>query len=76
MEDKIVKAVLTPIYEAEFLGFSYGFRAGRNLHQIPDALAYGIGRKRINWMLLDYDVHSNYRPDVLRNKAFPFEAFR
>jgi RNA-directed DNA polymerase len=30
MEDKIVqaavKAILTPIYEAEFLGFSYGFR--------------------------------------------------
>ena len=35
MEDKIVQAavvaILTPIYEAEFLGFSYGFRPKRNL---------------------------------------------
>jgi len=25
-------AILTPIYEAEFLGFSYGFRPKRNQH--------------------------------------------
>src|SRR6516225_10882141 len=34
LEDKIVQAavvaILTPIYEAEFLGFSYGFRPGRS----------------------------------------------
>ena len=33
IEDKIVQAmvlaILTPIYKAEFLGFSYGFRPGR-----------------------------------------------
>ena len=34
IEDKIVQkavaeTILTPIYEAEFLGFSYGFRPGR-----------------------------------------------
>jgi RNA-directed DNA polymerase len=61
VEDKIVQAamvaILTPIYEAEFLGFSYGFRAGRNQHQALDALAYGIVRKRINWVL-DCDVQS------------------
>jgi len=28
-----VVAILTPIYEAEFLGFSYGFRPKRNQHQ-------------------------------------------
>lgn len=37
LEDKIVQqavvTVLTPIYEAIFLGFSYGFRPGRNQHQ-------------------------------------------
>src|ERR1700692_4674856 len=37
MEDKIVQAavvaILTPIYEAEFLGFSYGFRPKRNQHK-------------------------------------------
>ena len=61
LEDKIVQAavvtVLTPIYEAEFLGFSYGFRPKRNQHQALDALAFGIGKKRINWVL-DCDVQS------------------
>jgi len=46
VEDKIVQAAvaaaLTPIYEAEFLSFSYGFRPKRNQHQAPDALAFGI----------------------------------
>src|SRR5262244_1956906 len=48
LEDKVVQAAvvatLTPIYEAEFLGFSYGFRPGRNQHQALDALAFGIGK--------------------------------
>ena len=47
IEDKIVQAavaaILTPIYEAEFLGFSYGFRPKRNQHQALDALGFGIG---------------------------------
>ena len=41
IEDKIVQAavvtVLTPIYESEFLGFSYGFRPKRNQHPALDA---------------------------------------
>jgi RNA-directed DNA polymerase len=61
IEDKIVQAavvaVLTPIYESEFLGFSYGFRPKRNQHQALDALAVGIGKRRINWVL-DCDVQS------------------
>jgi RNA-directed DNA polymerase len=61
IEDKIVQAavvaILTPIYEAEFLGFSYGFRPKRNQHQALDALAFGIGKRRINWVL-DCDVQS------------------
>src|SRR6478736_6518065 len=61
IEDKIVQAavvtVLTPIYESEFLGFSYGFRPKRNQHQALDALAFGIGKRRINW-ILDCDVQS------------------
>jgi RNA-directed DNA polymerase len=61
LEDKIIQsavvAILTPIYEAEFLGFSYGFRLGRNQHQALDALAFGIGRRQINWVL-DCDVQS------------------
>jgi hypothetical protein len=52
-----VVAILTPIYEAEFLGFSYGFRPRRNQHQALDALAVGIGKRRINW-ILDADIQS------------------
>src|ERR1700739_3294583 len=52
-----VVAILTPIYEAEFLGFSYGFRPRRNQHQALDALAFGIGKRRINW-ILDADIRS------------------
>jgi RNA-directed DNA polymerase len=52
-----VAVILRPIYEAEFLGFSYGFRPKRNQHQALDALAFGIGRRRINWVL-DCDVQS------------------
>ena len=61
IEDKIVQAavvaILTPIYKSEFLGFSYGFRPTRNQHQALDALAFGIGKRRINWVL-DCDVQS------------------
>src|SRR6266481_458661 len=59
LEDKIVQAavvfILTPIYEAEFLGFSYGFRPGRSQHNALDALAYGINARKINW-ILDADI--------------------
>src|SRR6476659_1480357 len=61
IEDKIVQAavvaILTPIYEAEFLGFSYGFRPGRSQHDALDALAYGIRARKINW-ILDADIRS------------------
>lgn len=59
MEDKIVQAatvmILTPIYEVEFLGFSYGFRPGRRQHDALDALAYGIKGRNI-WWILDADI--------------------
>jgi RNA-directed DNA polymerase len=59
MEDKIVQSaivgVLNAIYEADFLGFSYGFRPGRSQHDALDALAVGIKRKKVNWVL-DSDV--------------------
>ena len=49
-EDKIVQAagvaILTPIYEAEFLGFNYGFRPGGGQHDALDALAYGINPRK------------------------------
>ena len=60
LEDKIVQkavaeTILTPIYEAEFLGFSYGFRPGRGAHSGLDALAVGIARRKINWVV-DCDI--------------------
>ena len=61
IEDKILQAavvaLLTPIYEAEFLGFSYGFRPGRSQHDALDALAYGIKGRKICW-ILDSDIQS------------------
>ena len=59
LEDKIVQqavvTVLNQIYEADFQGFSYGFRPGRSPHQALDALTVGIQRKRVNWVL-DADI--------------------
>ena len=61
IEDKIVQSavvtLLTPIYEAEFLGFSYGFRPERSQHDALDALAYGIKPRKICW-ILDSDIQS------------------
>ena len=62
LEDKIVqqaaRMLLEPIYEAMFVGFSYGFRPGRSPHDALDALAEAIGRK-VNWVL-DADIRSFY----------------
>src|ERR1019366_9411052 len=43
--------VLNAIYECDFLGFSYGFRPGRSPHDALDALAVGINRKKVNYVL-------------------------
>jgi RNA-directed DNA polymerase len=59
LEDKIVQRatveVLNAIYEADFLGFSYGFRPGRNPHSALDALYTGLLTKKVNWVL-DADI--------------------
>jgi RNA-directed DNA polymerase len=59
LEDKILQRavveVLNAVYEADFLGFSYGFRPGRSPHDALDALAVGIERKKVNWVL-DADI--------------------
>lgn len=59
LEDKVVQRavveVLNAIYEVDFLGFSYGFRRGRSQHDALDALASGIQRKKVNWVL-DADI--------------------
>jgi group II intron reverse transcriptase/maturase len=59
VEDKIVQRalveVLNAIYEEDFLGFSYGFRPKRGQHDALDALAVGIDRAAVNW-ILDADI--------------------
>jgi RNA-directed DNA polymerase len=61
IEDKIVQraavVVLNAIYEADFLGFSYGFRPGRGAHDAMDALVVAIESKQVNF-ILDADVQS------------------
>src|SRR5215470_6062650 len=61
LEDKVVQyavgTVLNPIWEEDFLGFSYGFRPGRSQHQALDALYVGITRKKVNWVL-DLDIRA------------------
>ena len=49
--------ILTPLYEPEFLGFSYGFRPGRGAHDALDALAFGIERRKVNW-IIDADIRA------------------
>lgn len=63
LEDKIVQQalvmVLQEIYEEDFLGFSYGFRPGRNQHQALDAIYVAITQKKVSWVL-DADIRSFY----------------
>jgi RNA-directed DNA polymerase len=61
LEDKIVQGavaeVLSAIYEVDFLGFSYGFRPGRNPHMALDALHTALMSQRVTWVL-DADIRS------------------
>jgi RNA-directed DNA polymerase len=47
--------VLNAVYEADFVGFSYGFRPGRRQHDALDALAVGITGTSVNY-IVDADV--------------------
>jgi group II intron reverse transcriptase/maturase len=59
LEDKVLQRavveVLNAVYEVDFVGFSHGFRPGRSPHDALDALAVGILRKKVNWVL-DADI--------------------
>jgi Reverse transcriptase (RNA-dependent DNA polymerase) len=59
VEDKVLQRavveVLNAVYEEDFVGFSYGFRPGRSQHDALDALAVGIARKKVNFVL-DADI--------------------
>ena len=49
--------MLGAIYEADFLGFSYGFRPGRSPHHALSALHTAVMSQKVNWML-DADICS------------------
>src|SRR5712664_617261 len=59
LEDKIVQGavagLLSAIYEVDFLGFSYGFRPGRNPHQALAAIHTAVMTQCVNWVL-DADI--------------------
>jgi len=59
LEDKVLQRavveVMNAIYEADFKGFSYGFRPGRSQHNALDAVFLGITTKKVNW-ILDADI--------------------
>jgi group II intron reverse transcriptase/maturase len=55
VEDKIlqrgVAMILEPIYEQEFLPFSFGFRPGRSPHQALDYLRVQCFEQKVQWIL-------------------------
>ena len=69
LEDKIVQGavaeVLSAVYEADFLGFSHGFRPGRSPHSALAALDKALTKQRVNFVL---DV------DIRTSGAFPTEG--
>jgi RNA-directed DNA polymerase len=72
IRDRVVQAaaklVLEPIYEADFLDCSYGFRPGRSAHQALEVIRTEVNRGRV-WVV-DADIASFFdsiRPDVLRS---------
>ena len=54
-EDKVAQRaivmIVEPIYEADFLPCSYGFRPGRSAHDALDALRNGIMEQRLRWVI-------------------------
>jgi RNA-directed DNA polymerase len=63
IEDKVVQGavvtLLSPIYEAEFLDNSYGFRPGRSQHQALEAIDRMLYRGKVNWVI-DADIKSYF----------------
>src|SRR6516164_3371744 len=53
------------VYEADFIGFSYGFRPGRNPHMALSALSTALMRRRVEW-LLRMVAHRIADPRILR----------
>jgi len=78
LEDKIVQRasveVLNAIYEADFLGFSYGFRPGKSAHNALDAVAVGVWATKVGW-ILDADI-SKFFDTIEHDKLIMFIEHR
>jgi len=78
LEDKIVQRatakVLNAIYEEDFLGFSYGFRPGRDAHDAMDALVVGINDRKVNF-ILDADIEKFF-DSVSQERLIEFVGHR
>ena len=78
LTDKIVQGavaeVLGAIFEVDFKGYSYGFRPGRSQHDALNALAVGITRKKVSW-ILDLDIKS-YFDSIDREKLLELVEIR
>jgi len=61
LEDKIVQGavaeVLNAVYEADFMGFSHGFRPGRSPHSALASLDKALMTQRVN-CVLDLDIRT------------------
>ncbi len=59
LEDKVAQRaivmLLEPIYEADFLPCSYGFRPGRSAHDALDTLYESVGKQGQGWVI-DVDL--------------------
>ena len=62
-EDKLlqraIEMLLTPVFEQDFYGFSYGFRPGRSAHQALQALWDGLMGMQGGY-LIDLDIRSYF----------------
>jgi RNA-directed DNA polymerase len=72
IEDKIVQRavtdILSPIYEQDFYGYSYGFRPKRSAHQALSYLRNQCMRRKIN-RVLDADIQGcfdNFDHSIIR----------
>ena len=63
LEDKIVQRafaqVVGAVYEADFMGFSYGCRSGRSQHDALDAISVALVARKVNWVL-DADIRGYF----------------
>ena len=65
---RAIAMLLEPIYEQDFRGCSFGFRAGRNAHQALRVIRHGILGQETRWVL-EVDVRKILRQHRSRQAA-------